>query len=143
MATAACGSGPFPRFGLASSPLASAFVLSSLPYRTSLLAVSPLLLVVLAVRLPPCAKSPLSSATPASIPTAVLDLELCVSLLCSADSSCPIPPLCLKDSASGAGGEWFRGTSKSSPASPKASPQAVGSAGRDLLWREGVRPYPI
>ena len=87
--------------------------------------------------------SPLFSDTPASMPTAVLDLELCVSLLCSAGSSCPLPPLCLKDSASGAWGEWSRCTSKSNPTFPKASPQALGSAGRDLLWREGLHPHPV
>lgn len=67
------------------------------PPHLSLRLLSPLSSVVLAVPLP--VPSPLSSATPACIPTAVLDLEPCVSLLCSADSSCPLPPLCLKDSA--------------------------------------------
>ncbi|XP_063477290.1 kunitz-type protease inhibitor 2 isoform X3 [Symphalangus syndactylus] len=34
--------------------------------------------------------------------TAVRDLKMCVSLLCSAGGCCPIPPLWFKDSASGA-----------------------------------------
>ena len=97
VAAAFC-SGPFLLSGLASSPLASACcAVFTAPPHFSLPLLSPLFSVVLAVCLP--VPSPLSSATPASVPTAVLDPELYVSLLCSADSSCPIPPLCVKDSA--------------------------------------------
>lgn len=93
--------------------------------------------------LPSCAKNPVLCLPPCLHSTAVLDLELCVSLLCSADSSCPIPPLCLKDSASGARGEWYRCTSKSSPAFPKASPRRWVLLGKTCQGGRESAPTPF
>lgn len=66
--------------------------------------------------------------------TAVLDVELCVSLLCSAGSSCLSPPLCLKDSCLHQEEPGVSGTHT------LTSPQIMDSAGHNLLWREGTHP---